>query len=95
MKNYAVFLQGNDFSLTRDDIKDVLGFFITVRVEAESEEKASILATEIVKSEPELAEAFSTNASTKPSIEVKVVHELLPENKMNKTEFFFYSMEEE
>ena len=95
MKNYAVFLQGNNFPLTRNGIQDKLGFFITVRVEAENEEKASSLATELVKSDPELAEAYGTNDTTRPNIEVKVVHELLPENTMNKTEFFFYSMVEE
>ena len=95
MKNYAVFLQGNDFYLTRNGSEDALGFFVTVRVEAENEEKASSLATELIKSDPELAEAYSVNTSTRPKIDVKVVHELLPENKMNKTEFFFYSMEEE
>lgn len=95
MKNYAVFLEGNDFELSRNGHKKALGFFVTVRVEATSEQEAASTATELMKSHLELKEAYEEKADTSPNIAVKVVHELLPENKMMDTEFTFYSMEEE
>jgi len=95
MNNYAVFIEGNDFLLTHGDTKEALGFFVTVRVEANSEDEAINTAIEIVKSNPKLAEAYTTNLNKKPSLKVNVVHELLPDNKMNNTGFTFYPMEEE
>jgi hypothetical protein len=95
MENYAVFLQGNDFELTRNGVRRALGFFVTVRVESKGKAEAAKSAIELVKSDPELAGAYRANVLGTPSIEVKVVHQLLPENKMNRTEFFFYSMDEE
>jgi hypothetical protein len=95
MNNYAVFIEGNDFVLTQGDTKEALGFFITVRVDANSEDEAVSKAMEVVKSNPKLAEAYTTNLSKKPSLKANVVHELLPENNMNNTGFTFYPMEEE
>jgi hypothetical protein len=95
MTNFAVFLQGSDFELSRGGNKEVLGFFITVRVEAQSEEAAAIAAIGVVKSDHQLEEAFIVKAAKTPKIEVKVIHELLPENKMKNIEFVFFAMEDE
>lgn len=94
MPNYAVFLEGNDFELSRNGRKEVVGFFVTVRVETESEQEAASRAIEVVKLAPLLQEAFRPEASAMPRIEAKVVHELLPENKMKNTEFTFFPTEE-
>jgi hypothetical protein len=95
MANYAVFLEGNDFELSRNGRKEIVGFFVTVRVETDSEHEAASRAIDAVKSDPLLKEAFGSEASTIPRIDTKVVHELLPENKMKNTEFTFFPMEEE
>ena len=94
MKNYAVFLMGEDFMLSRDGSNELCGFFVTVRVEANSEDEAGADAIQIVKSDPHLADAFKTDAIEKPKIEVRVVHELLPDNKMKNTGYTFFPMEE-
>lgn len=60
MTNYAVFLQGDNFELSREGRKQLLGFFVTVRVEAESEAEAGNKAIRLVKSDSQLADAFMT-----------------------------------
>jgi hypothetical protein len=94
MTNYAVFLEGNDFELSRNGSKEALGFFVTVRVESQSEQEAASRAIEIIKADPQLGEALRADTGKNPRIEVKVVHELLPENNMKNTEFVFFPMEE-
>ena len=95
MTNYAVFLQGDNFQLSREGVIQLLGFFVTLRVEAESEPEAEKKAIQLVRSDSQLAEAFKENSPASPEIRVKVVHQLLPENKMKNTEFTFFKMEEE
>lgn len=94
MANYVVFLEGNDFELTSNGHKEVVGFFITVRVEAQTEEVAAEKAIEVVKADPCLAEAFAGGSRKSPRIEAKVVHELPAENKMKNTDFQFFPMVE-
>lgn len=94
MTNYAVFLEGEDFELTRDGGKDLFGFFVTVRVEAESVREAEREAIELIKSDPTLAEAFKSVGKEALRINSRVVHQLLPENRMDKTEYTFFPMEE-
>jgi len=94
MGNYAVFLEGKNFGLSRNGSNELFGFFVTVRVEAESEREAEITATALIESDPQLADAYKADANETPKIEVKVVHQLLPENKMKNTELIFFSMGE-
>jgi hypothetical protein len=94
MKNYAIFLMGEDFMLSRGESKELCGFFVTVRVEANTEEEAGAEAIQALKSDPQLADAFEADAPRPPKIEVRVVHELLPENKMKNTKYTFFPMEE-
>lgn len=92
MQNYAVFLEGNDFELMRKGAREMVGFFVTVRVEAESEDGAIARAIEVVKSNEQLKEAFNRNASIAPRLNAKRVHELLPNNKMENTKLIFFPM---
>jgi len=94
MPNYAVFLEGNNFELSHIGRKELLGFFVTVRVEAQTEREAEIQAIQLVKSDPQLSNAFRADARETPIVKVKVVHELLPENRMEKTGYIFFPMEE-
>jgi hypothetical protein len=94
MPNYAVFVEGNDFQLSRNGRKEVVGFFVTVRVVTDSEREAASCAIEVVRSDPMLQEAFRPGAGPIPRIQVKVVHELMPDNKMKNTQFTFFPMEE-
>ena len=93
MKNYAVYLEGADFLLPRGDKKELLGFFVTVRVEAESDLAARVAAQTLVESDPELTGAFREQGIA-PKLTVKVVHELLPDNRMSKTPYMYFPMEE-
>ena len=94
MKNYAVFLMGEDFMLPHSGSKELCGFFVTVRVEADTEDEAGVEAIEVLKEDPRIANALKADAPKTPKIEVRVVHELLPVNKMKSTEYTFFSMEE-
>jgi hypothetical protein len=94
MKNYAVFLHCENFDIQYKGKKQPVGFFTTVRVEAESDDVASRLATQTIEADPTLSEAFAPNASTKPTIQVKVIHVLEPSNKMNNTAHTFFAMSE-
>jgi hypothetical protein len=94
MKNYAVFLMGEDFMLPNNGSKELCGFFITVRVEADTEDEAGAAVLEVLKEDPQLADAFKAGSPKTPRIEVRVLHELLPENKMKNTEYTFFPMEE-
>jgi len=95
MTNYAVFLQGENFELSHEGEVRLLGFFVTVRVEAESEPEAEKRAIQHVKSDPQLAEAFKAGVAASPEVRVNVVHQLLPDNKMGNTVYTFFPMEEE
>ena len=94
MNNYAVFLMGEDFMLSRDGSMELYGFFVTVRVETDTEEEAGVEAIKIVKSDPELADAFKADTIKAPKIEVRVVHHLLPDYKMKKTKYTYFLMAE-
>ena len=95
MANYAVFLQGENFELPRDGGKQLLGFFVTVRVEAESEAEAGSKAIQLVKSDSQLEDSFKADAAVSSDLRVKLLHQLLPENRMDRTEYTFYPMGEE
>ena len=94
MTVYAVFLEGNDFELSRNGRKEMLGFFVTVRIESQSEQEAASRAIEIVKADPQLEEAFRADTGKNPRIQAKLVHEILPGNTMKNNEFVFYPMDE-
>ena len=95
MKNYAVFLMGEDFMLPNNGSKELCGFFITLRVEADTEDEAGAAAYRSAEGRSAaIADAFKAGSPKTPRIEVRVVHELLPENKMKNTEYTFFPMEE-
>ncbi|MCO5978679.1 hypothetical protein [Ideonella oryzae] len=95
MTNYAVFLEGSNFKLELEGRKEFFGFFATVRVDSPSAEDAKDSAISLISSSPELQEAFRNASEIKPTIEAKVVHELLTENQMKNTGFTFFLMEYE
>jgi hypothetical protein len=95
MKNYAVFLHCKNLDVTHNDVKDIYGLFITIRVECENESTAGNKAVEFLKSEPLLAEAFSSGARVLPNIVVAVVHELPSSNKMKNTPYDLFLLSEE
>ena len=79
---------GEDFMLPNSGSKELCGFFVTVRIEADTEDEAGAAALEVLKEDPQLADAFKADSPKTPKIEVRVVHELLPENKMKKDRWF-------
>ena len=92
MKNYAIFLHGENFDIQYRGKRQPVGLFTTIRVEAETDEAASQMAVKVLEADPALAEAFLPNASTTPTIQVKVVHVLEPSNKMKNTVHTFFAM---
>jgi len=94
MTNYAVFLHGENFEIHYEGKKQAVGFFTTVHVEAETEEIAGHMAVEVVESDLVLSEAFAPGASAKPDLQIRVIHELEPDNKMKNTKYTFFAMDE-
>lgn len=95
MKNFAVFLHCENLDVIHNGVKDLYGLFVTIRVECEEKVDAGGKAIEYLKSEPLLAEAFSSSARIVPEIVVAVVHELPFSNKMNNTPLNLFLMSEE
>lgn len=91
MSNYAVFLEGSNFLLSRKGGPTLCGFFTTVRVIAPSQEEAGPLAIQTVWRDPRLA-GQEANLPM-PRVEVKVVHELSVSNQMKGTELSIFEME--
>lgn len=54
MKNFVVFVQGENFSLEVDGKLQPAGFFASRRIEAENEEEASSTAMAQLLKEPEI-----------------------------------------
>lgn len=94
MTNYAVFLNGENFDIHFEGKRQLVGFFTTVRVEAETDEAAAHMAVDVVMSDSMLSEAFSAGTSTKPDLQIKAIHVLEPDNKMKNTPHTFFSMNE-
>lgn len=86
--NFAVFLMGENYIVAGQP--DLQGFFITVRVEASSEELAAAQAVAAVEADPRLSRV----SSVAPTITVKVVHQLPESNLMKGTEYLFFPMRE-
>ena len=83
-----MFLMGENYIVAGQP--DLQGFFITVRVEASSEELAAAQAVAAVEADPRLSRV----SSVAPTITVKVVHQLPESNLMKGTEYLFFPMRE-
>ena len=90
MRNFVVFVQGENFNLEVDGKLQHAGFFASRRIEAETEDDASsTVMTQLLK-EPEL----EGKALPDYSMIVKVIHEMSLEHKNTYTGFTLYPMEE-
>jgi len=90
MKNFVVFVQGENFELEVDGKLQPAGFFASRRVDAETEEEASNAAMAQLLKEPEL----EGKALPDYSLIVKVAHEMPLEHKNKYSGFTLYPMEE-
>lgn len=91
MGNYAVFLERTNFRLSQGG-ESLSGFFMTKRVDASDGDEAQRIAIQELWKHPELAgQQGSTPA---PTIEARVVHELLPSVKMKDTELHVFFLDE-
>ena len=94
LRNFAVFLMGQNFLLEVDGHESLQGFFVTVRVEEADEGAAAIAAIKRVRSIDLIAMALSRTLDLQPTIEVRVVHELPESIKMKDTELSLFAMSE-
>ena len=90
MRNFVVFVQGENFNLEVDGKLQPAGFFASRRIQAENEEKASSAAIAQLLKEPELEGKTLANYS----MVVKVAHEMPLEHKNTYSGFTLYPMEE-
>ena len=95
MRNFVIFVEGENFNLEYEGAIQPTGFFTSRRIEAENEEEATEAILEQLKNEPELNVNTIAKSNIKPSITVKVIHEMPLEHKNKYSGFTFYSMEGE
>ena len=91
MRNFVIFMQGENFNLEVDGETQPAGFFASRRVEAATEESASEVAIDKVLAEPKLKDKALPNYK----VQVKVAHEMPLEHKNSYSGFTLYPMEEE
>jgi len=92
---YAVFLQGENFAIPTNEKSDLVGFFATKVVDANTESNAKDQAIALVKKDPKVLEAFSKSKSINPTLNIMVAHELFEGSRMTHTKYTYYAMEEE
>ena len=90
MRNFVVFVQGENFNLEVDGKLQPAGFFASRRIEAENEKEASSAAIAQLLKETELEGKALSNCS----MIVKVAHEMPLEHKNTYSGFTLYPMEE-
>lgn len=90
MRNYVIFVQGENFNLEVDGKTQPAGFFASRRVEAETEEEASSAVITQLLTEPEIKGKELSDYS----MLVKVAHEMPIEHKNTYSGFTLYPMEE-
>jgi len=95
MRNFVIFVHGENYNLEVEGKVQLSGFFATRRAEAESEEEASKIVLDQLRNEPELCATTTVVSGVDPSINVKVAHEMPLEHKNEYTGFTFYAMDEE
>mgnify|MGYP006095862669 CR=1 FL=1 len=89
MRNFVIFVHGENFNLEVDGKIQPAGFFASRRVEAETEEASSTAIAELLL-EPEIENIELPNFS----MLVKVAHEMPIEHKNTYSGFTLYPMEE-
>lgn len=90
MRNFVVFVHGENFNLEVDGKLQPAGFFASRRIEAESEDEASSAAIAKLLKEPEL----EGKALLGYSVVVKVAHEMPLDHKNTYSGFTLYPMED-
>ncbi|WP_232522449.1 hypothetical protein, partial [Marinimicrobium alkaliphilum] len=90
MRNFVAFVEGENFKLEVNGKMQLVGFFASRRVEAETEEDASRAVIEMLLAEPEL----EGNALPNYTMSVKVAHEMPIDHKAKYSGFTFFPMEE-
>ncbi len=90
MKNFVIFIQGENFNLEVDGLIQPAGFFASRRVEAETEEEASSAAIAQLLTEPEI----KNNELPNYTLLVKVANEMPIEHKNTYSGVTLYAIEE-
>ncbi len=90
MRNFVIFVQGENFNLEVDGKRQPAGFFASRRAEAETEEEASRAVIEQLLTEPEI----KGKALPGYTMVVKVAHEMPIGHKNIYSGFTLYPMDE-
>lgn len=76
MKNYKVFVRGENFLINLDGVNQKMGFYTTRFVEAESEVAAEYAVMDILRSDPKLVKGVLNEESDPPMMYVEELEEL-------------------
>ena len=89
MRNFVIFIEGENFNLEVEGVSRPVGFFASRRMEAETEEAASSAVLSRLLSEPEI----EGKALPGYTVFVKMVHEMPLDHKNEYHGFTFFPME--
>ncbi len=90
MRNFVIFIEGENFNLELEGASRPVGFFASRRIEAETEAEASSAVLALLLSEPEIA----GKALPGHTVFVRMVHEMPLAHKNEYHGFTFFPMEE-
>ena len=93
MRNFVIFVQGENYNLEVEGKVQLAGFFATRRAEALTEDEASAIVINQLKSDSDLNLSPIKDLNIESSITVKVIHEMPIEHKNTYTVFHTYPMD--
>ncbi len=94
MRNFVIFVHGENYNLEVEGKVQLAGFFATRRAEAETEAEATAIAVSQLKNEPELSVTTIVESEKDPTISIMVAHEMPLAHKNKYTGFTFYPIKE-
>ena len=94
MNRYAVRLEGRDFKIRKESGPELLGFFTTRFVLAESEESAELAAVALVREDESLQSVTISESDKVPMIYMDDIWECSDDQKLGGRGYTFFPMEE-
>ena len=76
MKNYQVFVRGENFLINLYGVNQKMGFYTTRFVEAENEEAAEYAAMDMLRGDPKLVKGVLNEGSDPPMMYAEEIEEL-------------------
>lgn len=93
MPRFAIVLEGKNFPIVTDTGVQVLGFYTTRKLKAETEQQAVLMALEQVKTDPQLLAVIDRDKTSSPRLFMKSAHTLAWWEDMKSSGYTFFPMQ--